>query len=138
MNSNFVANFVNNLIKKTLSGDVIWNPLAQFSKLYRISLSDLFSQDEFHTIRTYESYYCRAGQGTIFLVSERDESGRDGEISEGYNLYIKPNSEQPISSVVFDTSELYRLKNAIELKSDLTEDVVDFMKSIMEAPEGLG
>ena len=138
MNSNFVADFVNNLIKKTLSGDVIWNPLAQFSKIYRISLSDLFSQDEFHTICTYESYYCRAGRGTIFLVSERDESGRDGEISEGYNLYIQPNSEQSISSVVFDTSELYRLKNAIELKSDLTEDVVDFMKSIMETPEGLG
>lgn len=132
MNSNFIADFVNNLIKKTLSGEMIWRPLREFVKISCIPLGDLFSQDEFHTVHTYESYYCRAGQGIIFLVSERDESGRDGEISEGYNLYIKPSSEQPISSVVFDTSELYRLKNAIELKSDLTEDVVDFIKSFME------
>lgn len=132
MNSNFVANFVNDLIKKTLSGQIIWGRLVQFTGAHHISISNLFPQDEFHTIRVFESYYCRAGQGIIFLVSERDESGRDGEISEGYNLYIKPSSEQPISSVVFDTSELYRLKNAIELKSDLTEDVVDFMKSFME------
>lgn len=135
MNSNFVADFVNNLIKKTLSGDIKWSSLEYAVMIDNIPVDNFFSLDEFHTICYYESYFCMLNQGKIFLISERNESGRDGEVSEGYNLYIQPGLRQPISSVMFDTSELYRLKNAIELKSDLTEDVVDFMKSFMEGKD---
>ena len=117
MDVNFISDFVNSLIGKTLSGEVKWRQLSESMQIDDTVISDYLKL------------------GLIFLVSERNESGRDGEISEGYNLYLQPLPKQPLSSVMFDTTELYRLKNAIELKIDLTEDVVTFMKSIMEHPE---
>lgn len=135
MDSNFVVEFVNNLIKKTLSGDIKWRSLETVSAIDDTPISDCLSQDEFHTIYYYESYFCAVKQGLVFLVSEKNESGRDGSVSEGYNLYLQPRRGQPLSSVAFDISELYRLKNAIELKIDLTEDVVDFMKSFLEGQD---
>lgn len=138
MDANFISDFVNHLIEKTLAGELKWHTLSENTQIDDTVASDYLSQDEFHMIHYHESYYCSAKLGLIFLVSERNESGRDGEISEGYNLYLQPLPKQPPSSVMFDTTELYRLKNAIELKIDLTEDVVDFMKSIMESPGGRG
>lgn len=135
MDVNFISDFVNSLIGKTLSGEVKWRQLSESMQIDDTVISDYLGQDEFHIIHYYESYYCAIKLGLIFLVSERNESGRDGEISEGYNLYLQPLPKQPLSSVMFDTTELYRLKNAIELKIDLTEDVVTFMKSIMDHPE---
>lgn len=131
MTSNLVTDFVNDLIKKTLSEDIEWQSLNNVVAINGTPIDLYFSLDEFHTVNFFESYYC-ATKGMIFLISERTESGRDGKVSEGYNLYIRLDPMKPLSSVVFDTSELYRLKNAIELKSDLTKDVVDFMKSFME------
>lgn len=138
MDTNLISNFVNNLIQKTLSGEIKWRQIPEDMTVDDTTISDYLGQDEFHIIHYYESYFCAVNLGLIFLVSERNESGRDAEYSEGYNLYLQPLPKQSLSSVMFDTTELYRLKNAIELKLDLTEDVVTFMKSIMETPEGLG
>lgn len=132
MNSSLVTNFVNNLIQKTLTGEIKWYPLSEKMQIDDSLISDYLNQDEFHIIRYFESYYCRIRLGYVFLVSERNENGRDSEYSEGYNLYLQPSPRQPFSSVMFDTTELYRLKNAIELKIDPTEDVVTFMKSIFD------
>lgn len=138
MDSSLVTDFVNNLIEKTLAGQIKWYPLFENMKIDDSLISDYLDQDEFHIIHYFESYYCRIRLGFAFLVSERNENGLNSEYSEGYNLYLQPSSGQPFSSVMFDTTELYRLKNAIELKIDPTEDVVTFMKSIMENPEEQG
>ena len=135
MNSSLVTNFVNSLIQKTLTGEIKWSPLSEKMQIADSLISDYLDQDEFHIIHYFESYYCRIRLGYAFLVSERNENGLNSEYSEGYNLYLQPSPRQPFSSVMFDTTELYRLKNAIELKIDPSEDVVTFMKSILDNPE---
>lgn len=135
MNSSLVTNFVNSLIQKTLTGEIKWSPLSEKMQIDDSLISDYLDQDEFHIIHYFESYYCRIRLGYAFLVSERNENGLNSEYSEGYNLYLQPSPRQPFSSVMFDTTELYRLKNAIELKIDPSEDVVTFMKSILDNPE---
>lgn len=135
MDAGFISDFVNKLIEKTLTGQIKWYPLFESMKVDDSLISDYLNQDEFHIIHYFESYYCRIRLGAAFLVSERNENGLDSEYSEGYNLYLQPSPGQPFSSVMFDATELYRLKNAIELKIEPTEDVVTFMKSIMDPPE---
>lgn len=133
MNANIVNEFANSLIKKTLSDEIKWQPLTDGTNIGGESITDLLGTCEFHTVSFYESHFCNLHPGHVFLVSEVNESGRDSRFdTEGFNLYIQTADGQPLVSILFDTSELYRLKNAIDSKADLPQDAVAFMKSFLD------
>jgi len=133
MNTNIANEFANSLIKKTLSDEITWLPLTDGVNIGGELITDLLGTCEFHTVSFFESYYCDLHPGHAFLVSEINESGRDSRFdTEGFNLYIQTSDGSPLVSILFDTAELYRLKNAIDSKADLPQDAVAFMKSFLE------
>lgn len=132
MTANLPTEFVNKLIKDTLAEKINWKPLADSMSIGEDPITDLLSIDEFHTVHFWESYYCKLKSGYVFLVSEINESGRDGSITEGYSLYLQTLTERFLVPIMFDTVEVYRLKNAIETKVDISPEVVEFMKSFLE------
>lgn len=132
MAANLPTEFVNKLIKDTLAEKINWKPLADSMSIGEDPITDLLSIDEFHTVHFWESYYCKLKSGYVFLVSEINESGRDGSITEGYSLYLQTLTERFLVPIMFDTVEVYRLKNAIETKVDISPEVVEFMKSFLE------
>ena len=132
MTANLPTEFVNKLIKDTLAEKINWKPLADSMSIGDDPITDLLSIDEFHTVHFWESYYCKLKSGYVFLVSEINESGRDGSITEGYSLYLQTLTERFLVPIMFDTVEVYRLKNAIETKVDISPEVVEFMKSFLE------
>lgn len=133
MNTNIASEFANSLIKKTLSDEIKWFPLTDELKIGGEPITDLLGMDEFHSIYFWESHYCNLNSGHVFLVSELNESGRDSKFdTEGFNLYLQTSDDESLVSVMFDTAELYRLKNAIDSKSDLPQATVEFMKNFME------
>ena len=132
MTANLPTEFVNKLIKDTLAEKINWKPLADSMSIGEDPITDLLSIDEFHTVHFWESYYCKLKSGYVFLVSEINESGRDGSITEGYSLYLQTLTERFLVPIMFDTVEVYRLKNAIETKVDISPEVVEFMKSFLK------
>lgn len=132
MNTNIANEFANSLIKRTLSDEIKWHSLSAGVNIGGEPITDLLGIDEFHTISFFESHFCDLHPGYAFLVSEKNESGRDNKFDvEGFNLYIQISDGSPLVSVLFDTAELYRLKNAIDSKVDLPQDAVAFMKSFL-------
>lgn len=132
MNTNLPTEFVNKLIKDTISDKLTWEALTDSMYIEGELVTNLLSVCEFHTVHFWESYHCKLKNGYVFLVSETNESGRDGSITEGYNLYLQISVERPLVSVMIDTVELYRLKNAIETKIGIAPDVVEFMQSFLD------
>lgn len=133
MSTNISNEFANTLIKKTLSEEINWKPITDGLKINGEPITDLLGTCEFHTVYFWESYFCDLHPGRAFLVSELNESGRDGRFdTEGFNLYIQTADGKPLVSILFDTAELYRLKNAIDSKADLPQDAVSFMKSFLD------
>lgn len=132
MITNLPTEFVNKLIKDTLSDKLKWEYLTENMDFDGEHITNLLSVCEFHTVHFWESYYCNLGNGYVFLVGETNESGRDGTITEGYNLYLQISLERPLVSLMIDTVEVYRLKNAVESKIDIAPDIVEFMQSFLE------
>ena len=106
MTANLPTEFVNKLIKDTLAEKINWKPLADSLSIGEDPITDLLSIDEFHTVRFWESYYCKLKSGYVFLVSEINESGRDGSITEGYSLYLQTLTERFLVPIMFDTVEV--------------------------------
>ena len=133
MNANIAIEFANSLIKKTLSDEIKWQPLTDGVSIGGVPITDLLGTCEFHTVSFFESYFCALHPGHVFLVSEINESGRDSRFdTEGFNLYIQTANGTPLVSILFDSAELYRLKNAIDSKVDVPQDAVAFMKSFLD------
>lgn len=133
MNTNIATDFANSLIRKTLSDKIKWQPLTDKVSIGGEPITDLLGTCEFHTVSFFESHFCDLHPGHVFLVSEINESGRNSRFdTEGFNLYIQTAAGNPLVSILFDSAELYRLKNAIDSKADLPQDAVAFMKSFLD------
>lgn len=134
MEHELVSKFISNLIRETVNGIVSWNPLFQIvppKDGTNTALVRITSEDEFHHINYENSFYLRTNRGIVFLVDQWRESGRDGTVFDGYNLYIQPNENAEITLVLSNTDELYRLSNAIKEKSGLSEDAIKFMNEYL-------
>ncbi len=136
MSTNIASEFANSLIKKTLSDEIKWKPLTEGLKIDGESIAILLGTCEFHTVDYFQSHFCDLHPGYAFLVSELNESGLDSRLdTEGYNLYLQTSPGEELVSILFDTAELYRLKNAIVSKTDLPQAAVEFMKDFLEAQD---
>lgn len=134
MSENLVSKFAECLIRKTLASEVKWCSLEENLILNGERITDLLNVCEFHTIHYFESYFCALLDGFVFLVNELNESARDSRFdSEGLNLYVQISSGELPVSVMFDSIELYRLKNAIESHAELPQQVAEFMEAIIHS-----
>jgi hypothetical protein len=88
---------------------------------------------EFHWVDFDSSYMLPFENGFFFLINEQTESGRDGTVINGYNLYAQPNVGDEITLIAHDTHNLYRLKNAIEEKQEPPQSVISFIQSFLES-----
>jgi hypothetical protein len=132
MKTDLSNKFVDSLIKKTLAGEIKWNLLPDQLKIGGEAITDLLGTCEFHKVYFFESYFCTLSPGHVFLVSELNESGRDSKYdTEGYNLYLQVADGDPLVSVMFDTSDLYRLQNAIVAKLDIPQKTIEFMREFI-------
>lgn len=133
MNEKLSFKFVESLIKKTISSEILWQPLSEDMLINGERAAIVLGQCEFHMINFIDSYVCSLQGGYVFLVDERNESGRDSRFdTEGYNLYVQTPADEFPTSVMFDEAELYRLSNAIRAKSPLPQSAVKFMKLFIE------
>lgn len=136
MKQTLINSFMNTLITETLNGHRTWDPIyPQTDNLSEKNepLYFLLFENEYHKVFYEDSYSLPFQEGFFYFVHEWTESGRDGTTFDGYNLYVQPNLESKITLLLHDSSELYRLKNAILEKDRLPEDVEHFISNFLEA-----
>ena len=118
-----ITQFIKQLSKDTLSGKLSWRRLTDYNNLdysSNKSISGMLFQNEFHHIDFFASYYCPAGKGTVFVLNEINESGRDGTITSGYKIYLHDDTNDRISNLPCYAGTEYQLVNSIH--SQLTKD----------------
>ena len=136
MKRDLINIFIDCLISETLNDRREWHPLYQQKEEtsnQNENLYYLLFESEFHKVMYDESYFLPFENGFFFFIHEWSESGRDGTIFDGYNLYAQPDSKSKITLLLRDAPELYRLKNAILEKDKLPEDVESFITEFLEA-----
>lgn len=134
MNQLLAQKLINRLVGETLDGSRVWDPvyppndeLEQTNK----NMFFLLIQDEWRRIDFDRSFQLHFQEGFFFLLYETCDSGRDSTKFCGYRLYAQPTTESPITLLVSDTTDLYRLKNAIEEKEILPPAVNDFISEYL-------
>lgn len=134
--NDYQIDFVKKLINITLDNKIKWNMLDNLksvSESENYSLYYTLFTNEYHKISYERSYYTSYKDGNIYLIYEWSESGKDGSISEGYNLYTQFNKNEPVDPVFVDKSYLYQLSNAIKEDIKVKNNTQhDFIKSFLE------
>lgn len=135
MENTLAEDFVEKLIKTTIVGINHWLRLQRNQTSERTSTHPLYSmllESEFREIKYEDSFALRLNDGGVYLLHECCESGKDGAIFDGYNLYLHPTKNEEPSLVLSDTQLVYRLRNVIEEKLGFSHEVVDFMKDYLK------
>ena len=117
--------FADSLINKTKKSELKWRVLIE-SVLN--NLPNNLIENEFFKISYDKSYYTKTQQGTIYLIYEWFESGRDGIVSEGFGLYVQYLSENRVYKIDCSESILYRLRNLIEYAEFPNEQQIENSK----------
>lgn len=133
MNENLITNFVEKLIQETLDQTREWFPLLPIQEEENPALFSMLFECEFHRVRYDCSYFLPFAAGAVFLISEISESGRDGTVFDGLNLYVQPSLEHDLTLVMRDSVELYRLSNTISDSLKLPDDVVTFIQNLIDS-----
>lgn len=71
-------------------------------------------QTEFRHIDFHSSYYSTIGRGTIYVLNEDIESGRDGTHTIGYKLYLQDDLKNAVYDLPCPKSAVYQLLNAVQ------------------------
>ena len=134
MNQSLAQDLIDRLVSETLDGSRVWEPMYPPTEVLEKTNSNMFCfliQDEWRKIDFDHSFRLHFQEGFFFLLYEDCDSGRDSTKFCGYRLYAQPTPESPITLLVSDTTDLYRLKNAIEEKEILPPAVNDFIKEYL-------
>lgn len=102
------------IVQKTIAKEYNWEELSKLINITETENRDLYFtlfETEFHHIDYKESYFYKNVDLAIYLIYEISESGMDGTISRGYNLYGQ--YEEKFSRLNMSQGELFYLKNAI-------------------------
>lgn len=133
MNDKLIDDFVEQLIQETLSNARSWSPLFPVEEGKNQPLFYALYETEFHHVRYKQSYSLPFGEGAVFLISEVSESGRDGTVFDGLQLYVQPSPKHELTLVVRDSVDLYRLSNAIADSLKLPEEAVAFIQDFLNS-----
>lgn len=108
--------FINKLAKATINDKIYWNHLTNLQNIFKESnpaISYLLVECEFHHINYSDSYYAIINNGEVYILYETNESGRDGTVVSGYQMYIHQEGSINTHEVPCSQSDIYRLLNAI-------------------------
>lgn len=128
------------LLKKTLDKKLNWKHVFEVISEHDINnlispLAYILFQNEFHTVDMNSTFILESEIGTLCLIHEISESGRDGTIDDSQNLYaIVDNNTYQLDC---DEPKLIRLVNAISEYIDpqkdtktIIQDFVSFFQNI--------
>lgn len=116
MDKDKITLFIKQLSKDTLTQKNYWRRLTDYENTHPASNKPIFNmlfQTEFRRIDFASSYYCIAGKGTIFVLLETNESGRDGTLTSGYKIYLHDENANKMSQLQCDSGTAYQLVNSI-------------------------
>lgn len=100
-------NLINTLVEKTNNTQINWKSIHSLRNSKNLERQNpgayyLIFENEYHHVFD-DSYYADIHIGNIYLLHEEFESGKDGSVSNLYNLYIQErdanncmNKTQPI------------------------------------------
>lgn len=132
MNILAMSGFIQTLTDKTLSGDLSWDSLYELQENTEENnkyLSSTLFQDEFHTIIFSNSFYClNNSSGYVYLINEKFESGYDGSVISGPNIYIQKDASSRVYKLTVDLGQIYQLQNAILYSKEQDDkEIQDFI-----------
>lgn len=133
MNAELISNFIERLIHETISGARTWYSLYPVSEDKNRSLYYALFETEWHHVRPDRSFMLPFEQGNIYLISETFESGRDGTVFDGLNLYVQPSTADELTLIMHDGVALYRLSNAILDTLNLPDVTVSFIQDFLDS-----
>lgn len=117
MNILAMSTFVESLSRSTISSEIQWkslNELAETTEENNKALFFTIFETEFHSVMFLKSFYCHApASGYVYLIHERFESGYDGSVISGPNIYIQKDSLSKIHKLDVPLGLVYQLENAI-------------------------
>lgn len=134
MNILAMTGFVQSLTQDTLSAKVTWKSLNELKGISEEENSDLFYtllENEFHSVLFFRSFFCLIPAcGYVYFVEESHESGYDGTITSGPNIYIQKNFSSKIYRLTVDLALIYQLQNAISNSWSEQDDAIqDFINN---------
>ena len=138
MDHSLIIPFTEKLTKNTVSGQIKWNKITSIGENRIRKNTNLYYAvftNEFHQVRFENSYYTTFDDGYIYLIDETFYSGKDSSIDEGLTLYVQPNIQSGLTSVVSNTTELYRLSNAIAQNTQTPKPAIDFIQNFLNIEE---
>lgn len=127
MDPDVIISFVNKLSNETVRGVIKWNCLTNLETVTQESNKELFYllfQSSCHHIDFLSSYYAILDSGTVYLVNETFESGRDGTVTSGYNLYIQSDDSSKIDKLNCLQAYLYQIVNSIQVTLPKNENTI--------------
>lgn len=113
-----IVDFIKTLSKDTLSNRISWKSACDYQNVAfdpDNSLSILFQENEFRHIDFLTSYYAVMNLGIVIVLSEENESGRDGILTSGYKIYLHDASNGVTSNLRCADSLSYQLVNSIQV-----------------------
>lgn len=108
--------FINKLSKETIDDKIYWNYLTSLQNISENSNPAIFYllvECDFHHINHQDSYYAIINNGEVYILNETNESGRDGTVTSGYQMYVHQEESINTHEVPCSQSDIYRLLNAI-------------------------
>lgn len=133
--------FIAKLIYKTKLGELKWErpqkavtEQEEFAKgissVETELLNEVFFEHEWRHIDYKRTWYSLYNKDIIALVFETNESGMDGSIESGYNLYLLKELNKPIILPCVQ-SDLYRLENSISQTESEIPIIEDFINNFL-------
>ena len=128
MDINLADKFIKSISKDTLNGKISWKRMIDLEKLSPNSNEELYMlmfQNEYHHVNLTDSFYAPITNGTLYILDETSESGRDGTIISGHSAYIQEEDTYKIFQVECPQSRIYQLLNSINAylgKNDMEAD----------------
>ena len=123
MDNGKIKTFVKQLSKDTVQNKIFWKRLTSYENLDPRSNNELFNllfQNEYRKIDYLSSYYSILPSGSVFVINETIESGRDGTLTNNYKLYLHNLMDRSIAPLPCDSVTIYQLLNAI--RSSITKE----------------
>lgn len=131
--------FINKLSKETIDDKIYWNCLTSLQNISEESNPAIFYllfECEFHHINHKNSYYAIINSGEVYILNEINESGRDGTVTSGYQMYVHQEKSSNTHVIPCTQGDIYRLLNAITASLSKKENELEsFIDSYLESDE---
>lgn len=114
---------LNILIEKTKEKEIEWKSSKSLNNIENLEQINpnayyLIFENEWHHILN-DSYYADIRAGNVYLLHEEFESGRDGTVTNSYNLYIQERDDDD-----------YLIKTKPTCISDNEDELKELLKAI--------